>query len=228
MIKLSSNEDCCGCYACANICPQHCIAMEEDQEGFRYPITDERRCSDCGLCERVCPVINRFAKAEYKTNVFACQNMNEQIRAESSSGGVFTLLAEPILKQNGVVFGARFDNVFAVVHDFTETIEGLEVFRGSKYVQSLIGNNYKKAEQFLKQGREVLFTGTSCQIAGLKHFLRKEYKNLLTIDVVCHGVPSPKVFSLYLKELDNMQNGRLEKIQFRDKTEGWKKYSFLS
>lgn len=226
MIQIKSKKDCCGCYACATRCPQQCIEMEEDNEGFRYPNTNLKQCKNCGLCERVCPVINRFLKAEEKPQVFACKNKNEEIRKESSSGGIFTLLAEMILLQNGVVFGAKFDTDFAVVHDFTETANGLSAFRGSKYLQSLIGDNYQKAEQFLKQGRTVLFTGTPCQIAGLKQFLRKEYDNLLSVDFVCHGVPSPKVFRLYLKELNQHQQGFWEKIQFRNKTEGWKKYSF--
>lgn len=228
MIQLNEKKDCCGCYACATICPQHCITMDEDHEGFRYPIIDKDSCTDCGLCNKVCPVINRFKKAEFETKVFACQNKNEQIRLDSSSGGIFSLLAENTIQKNGVVFGARFDNDFSVIHDFTESIDGLEAYRGSKYVQSLIGDNYKKAEQFLKQGRKVLFTGTSCQIAGLKHYLRKEYMNLLNVDIVCHGVPSPKVFRYYLEELNFQQDGKLEKIQFRDKTDGWKKFSFAT
>jgi len=228
MIQLKEKKDCCGCFACATICPQHCITMDEDHEGFRYPIIDKDSCTDCGLCSKVCPVINRYTKTEFETKVFACQNKNEQIRLESSSGGIFSLLAENTIQKKGVVFGARFDDDFFVIHDFTETIEGLEAFRGSKYVQSFIGDNYKKAEQFLIQGREVLFTGTSCQIAGIKHYLRKEYNNLLTVDIVCHGVPSPKVFKLYLEELNSQQDGKLEKILFRDKTDGWKKFSFIS
>jgi len=228
MIQLKEKKDCCGCFACATICPQHCITMDEDHEGFRYPIIDKDSCTDCGLCSKVCPVINRYTKTEFETKVFACQNKNEQIRLESSSGGIFSLLAENTIQKKGVVFGARFDDDFFVIHDFTETIEGLEAFRGSKYVQSFIGDNYKKAEQFLIQGREVLFTGTSCQIAGIKHYLRKEYNNLLTVDIVCHGVPSPKVFKLYLEELNSQQDGKLEKILFRDKTDGWKKYSFVT
>ena len=127
-----------------------------------------------------------------------------------------------------MVFGARFDNQFSVVHDFTETIEGLMAFQGSKYSQSLVQDNFKKVELFLKQGREVLFSGTSCQISGLKHFLRKEYNNLLAVDIVCHGVPSPKVFRNYLTELNLQQDGKAEEIQFRDKTEGWKKFSFVT
>ena len=132
MIQINSKKDCCGCYACVTICPQHCISMEEDLEGFRYPVTDEKSCTSCGLCEKVCPVINRFPKTDYEPYVFACQNKNEQMRLQSSSGAVFTLLAEYIIAKEGVVFGARFDHDFSVIHDFTETIEGIEVFRGSK------------------------------------------------------------------------------------------------
>lgn len=232
MIQLNDKKNCCGCYACATICPEFCISMEEDNEGFRYPVIDKQLCTECGLCESVCPVINRFPKPEHEPKVFACINNNEQIRIESSSGGVFSLLAEFTIRQNGVVFGARFDNDFSVIHDFTETIEGLEAFRGSKYVQSLIGENFKKAEKFLKQGREVLFTGTPCQIAGLNHFLQKYYDNLITIDLACHSVPSPKVWRLYLEELKRSQNSDLiinntptiKSITFRSKSEGWREY----
>ena len=202
--------------------------MEEDNEGFRYPITDKTFCNDCGLCEQVCPVITRYTIIEYETKIFACKNKDENVRRKSSSGGIFTILAEHIIQQNGIVFGARFDHNFAVIHDFTETIEGLEDFRGSKYLQSLVLDNFTKAEYFLKQGRDVLFTGTPCQISGLKHFLRKEYNNLLAIDIVCHGVPSPKVFKNYLGELSLHNEGITEKIMFRDKTEGWKNYSFMT
>lgn len=228
MIQLKDKKDCCGCFACSTICPQHCISMEEDNEGFRYPVINKRLCSNCGLCERVCPVINRFSKSEYKPNVFACINRNEEIRKKSSSGGVFSLFAEYTIQNKGVVFGARFDKDFTVIHDFTETIEGLEGFRGSKYVQSLIRECFQKTQQFLKQGREVLFTGTPCQIAGLKHYLGKDYENLLTVDLVCHGVPSPKVFRKYLEELNLLHKGNLEKIKFRDKTLGWEKSSFAT
>jgi len=228
MIHITNKENCCGCYACVSICPQNCIIMKEDTEGFRYPLINVQQCTDCGLCEKVCPVINRFPKPVNIPKVFAVKNNNEQIRLESSSGGVFSILAERTIHNSGVVFGARVDTNFSVIHDFTETYEGVEAFRGSKYLQSLIGDNYNKAEHFLKQGREVLFTGTPCQIAGLKHFLQEEYNNLLTVDIVCHGVPSPKVFRRYLEELNTQQDGRLEKIQFRNKTEGWKKFSFAT
>lgn len=228
MIQIISKEDCCGCYACSTICSQQCIMMEVDQEGFNYPVIDEKSCTDCGLCEKVCPVINRFTKTDYQIKVFACKNNDDKIRFKSSSGGIFSLLAETVIKKNGVVFGARFNDSFAVVHDFTENIDGIEAFRGSKYVQSQINDNYKKAEKFLKQDRYVLFTGTSCQIAGLKHYLKKEYEKLCAVDVVCHGVPSPKVFKSYLKNLDKLNTGKIKSINFRDKTEGWKVYSFVT
>ena len=226
MIQLKDKKHCCGCYACASRCPEQCITMEEDHEGFLYPRINIKKCNDCGLCELVCPVINRILKAKTTSKIFACKNKDDKIRMYSSSGGIFTLLAESVLRQNGVVFGARFEPDFSVVHDFTETKEGLAVFRGSKYLQSRIGDNYIKAEQFLKQGRRVLFSGTPCQIAGLKQFLRNNFENLLAMDFVCHGVPSPKVFRLYIKELNRQQQGTAEKIQFRNKAEGWKKYSF--
>jgi coenzyme F420-reducing hydrogenase beta subunit len=137
-------------------------------------------CIDCGLCEKVCPSINQ-RKQRKPFYVYAAKNKNERIRKESSSGGIFTLLAEQIIKENGVVFGARFNENWEVMHDYVETKEGLALFRGSKYVQSRIGNTYQQVEQFLKTDRQVLFSGTPCQVAGLKLFLQKEYNNLLTI-----------------------------------------------
>lgn len=228
MIQIKDKKECCGCYSCASACPVSCISMEEDNEGFRYPIIDKTLCTECGLCEEVCPVINRFPEKIEEPKAFACYNKNEQVRLKSSSGGIFSILGEYIIRQNGVVFGAKFDKEFSVIHDLTKDIEGLDDFRGSKYVQSLIGENYVKAEHFLKKGVKVLFTGTPCQIAGLKHYLRRDYKNLFAIDIVCHGVPSPKVFRKYLEELNSQHKGILEKIEFRNKSEGWKKFSFTS
>ena len=142
-------------------------------------------------------------------SVYAVKNRDEEIRRQSSSGGIFTLLAEKILDENGVVFGARFDENWDVKHDYVETREGLALFRGSKYVQSRIGDSYLQAQQFLKKGRKVLFSGTPCQIAGLKLFLGKEYDSLLAVDFVCHGVPSPLVWRMYLSQLiDNHPNMR--------------------
>lgn len=240
MIFIVDKYNCCGCTACVEVCPKQCIAMREDEKGFLYPYVDTSKCIDCKLCEMVCPVINQ-AEPREPLKVFAAKNTNEEVRLKSSSGGIFSMIAERIIKNGGVVFGARFNEQWEVVHDFADTIEGLGAFRGSKYVQSRIGNNFKKAEFFLKNGREVLFTGTPCQIAGLQRFLRKDYPNLLTVDVICHGVPSPLVWRDYLKHIicpkgENRKNtvslslneiSNLSSISFRDKMTGWKKYGFI-
>lgn len=242
MIRITDKKDCCGCHACASVCARHSITMQEDNEGFLYPVIDTSTCTDCGLCEKVCPVINQDAPRKPQ-KVYAAKNRNEEIRRQSSSGGIFTPLAEAIIRDGGVVFGAKFDKEWNVIHAWTDTIEGIADFRGSKYVQSTIGNTYREAREFLKQGRKVLFSGTPCQIAGLRKFLRKEYDNLLTVDVVCHGVPSPLVWRKYLEETreklraerdagKNTVSSSLKDlpvitgISFRDKTHGWKKYGF--
>lgn len=238
MIDILDKKDCCGCASCVQVCPKQCISMNEDCEGFLYPKVDSAVCVDCGLCEKVCPVINQGCTI-VPLATYAAKNKDEKIRYKSSSGGVFTLIAEQILADGGVVFGARFNENWEVIHDYAETVEGLEPFRGSKYVQSVIADNYKYAKQFLLEGRNVLFSGTPCQIAGLKKFLRKEYENLLTVEVVCHGVPSPKVWRDYLQYKraqhvvgKNTVSSSIDElpvitgISFRDKISGWKKYGF--
>lgn len=241
MIDITDKHKCCGCSACVQACPKQCISFNEDEQGFSYPLVNKERCIDCGLCERVCPCLNQN-ESRKPLKVYAAINPNEDIRMQSSSGGIFTLLAEAIIEEGGVVFGARFDENWEVKHDCTETIEGLSSFRGSKYVQSRIGETYKQTRDFLKAGRKVLFSGTSCQIMGLKKFLRKEYDNLLTVDVVCHGVPSPLVWREYLETLQLRPKGVVGRnsvllslkekpvitgISFRDKSTGWKKFGFV-
>lgn len=242
MIDIKEKKDCCGCHACATVCAKHCITMQADEQGFLYPFVDKDVCTDCGLCEKVCPVINQ-GEPHKPLKVYAAKNKNEEIRRLSSSGGIFTLLAEKVIGEGGVVFGARFDEEWNVVHSWTDGIEGVAAFRGSKYVQSTIGNTYREAKDFLIKGRKVLFSGTPCQIVGLKKYLRKDYDNLLTVDVVCHGVPSPLVWRTYLDEtLKSLpvkcNDGKktfvlslneipvITGISFRDKTNGWKKFCF--
>lgn len=240
MINIAVKSKCTGCSACVQKCPKQCISFEEDREGFKYPKVKLSVCIDCGLCEKVCPVLQQD-KPRNPVIVYAAKNSNLSTRLASSSGGIFALLAEIILRQNGVVFGARFDNEWNVIHDYTDSLDGLSVFLGSKYVQSKIGNTYKLAEQFLKEGRKVLFSGTPCQIVGLKKYLRKDYDTLLTVDFVCHGVPSPMIWRDYLNEkirplgVDgrNMVSQLSLKdlpvisfISFRDKRYGWKKFGF--
>lgn len=227
MINIQDKSQCCGCSACLHICPKNSITFKEDKEGFLYPHVNKETCIDCGLCEKVCPVLNQDEE-RIPEKVYAAKHEDDEIRMKSSSGGVFTLLADRIIDEGGVVFGARFNDKWEVIHDYTETKEGLASFRGSKYVQSYIGDSYKIAESFLKSGRKVMFTGTPCQIAGLKKFLRKEYDNLLAVDFVCHGVPSPMVWRKYLEEEIADQGGaQLTGVNFRDKSIGWKNFSFV-
>lgn len=254
MIQTKDKHNCCGCQACVQKCPKHCISLEEDEEGFLYPEIDKDKCVDCGLCEKVCPCVKIEPHKPHPESVIAFKNEDESIRRNSSSGGAFTAIATPILNDGGVVFGARFNEKWQVVHSYTETVEGLSAFRGSKYVQSYIGNSYCDVKRFLKDGRKVLFTGTPCQVKALHLFLRKEYDNLITMDFVCHGVPSPGVFRGYLQSCLNQIAREGEKntvslfptdpfiipkgdvvipeglevndIRFRDKTVGWKKFSF--
>lgn len=225
MIHIEDKHNCCGCGACAQKCPKQCITLKQDSEGFLYPEVDSEKCIDCGLCEKVCPVQHPY-EARMPLQTLAAINMDDKIRLESSSGGIFTLLAEDVIKQGGVVFGARYDEEWQVTLDYTEIIEGLAAFRGSKYVQARTGETFKLCESFLKESRKVLFSGTPCQIAGLKHFLNREYDNLLTVDLVCHGTPSPKVWDLYLKEVVNSVS-TITNISMRDKSRGWNTFSFL-
>lgn len=227
MIKIKNKSECSGCHACFNICPKQCITMTYDSEGFLYPVVDMSACIDCGLCEKVCHVHAAIQnKAEPKA--YACYSLNEEIRAESSSGGMFSLFADNILEKGGAVFGAAFDDNLNVKHICIDSKEQLYKLRGSKYVQSTIGDTYKKAKELLENGKTVLFTGTPCQIQGLRHYLGKDYDNLYTQDIICHGVPSVKLWDKYLKHIKSLHKSDIStQIQpfFRDKTSGWLNYS---
>ena len=252
MIHITDKKNCCGCSACVQRCPKQCIRLEEDTEGFLYPQVDEETCIKCGLCEKVCPILNQADKLSV-LEVLAVKNPNDEERMNSSSGGVFLPLAREVINQGGVVFGAVYDESWEVHHVYAEKIEDVYPMMGSKYLQSKIGNSFKDAERFLKQGREVLFVGSPCQIAGLRTYLRnKQYSNLLAVDFLCHGVPSPGVWRRYLAETyggyDAKEQSRLQAtagknsvllsslnatspigdIKFRDKREsGWKKFRFI-
>ena len=224
--SIVQTKACCGCGSCAQRCPQSCISMNADNEGFLYPTIHKDACIDCGLCDKVCPVLTPSTQHE-PLSIYAAINKNEEIRLQSSSGGIFSLLAEQTINEGGVVFGAQFDEHWQVKLGYTEVLEGIAPFRGSKYVQARTENSFRLAEIFLQQGKKVLFTGTPCQIAGLKRFLRKEYDNLLTADCACYGVPSPKVWERYLQEsVSHHSKQGISSISFRDKATGWKNYSF--
>lgn len=243
MINITEKSNCCGCSACVQRCPRQCITLKEDEEGFLYPHIDKNNCIECNLCEKVCPLINSSEKI-LPIQVVAAKNRNEEERLDSSSGGVFIALAKYVISKGGVVFGAVFDEKWEVKHTYTETIEGIRPMMGSKYLQSRIENTFSEAEQFLKQGRKVMFTGTPCQITGLKRYLKIEYDNLLTVDFLCHGTPSPGVWRKYVKDVYNsifvkavkninskpfLKDVRLDisSISFRDKSlHGWENYNF--
>ena len=222
MIDIKNEEDCCGCAACMQRCPKQCITMQSNEKGFLYPLVNTTQCINCGLCEKVCPIINQSEPHE-PIEIFAAKNKDEEIRRQSSSGGVFTMLAEETIKKGGVVFGVKFNKKWQPEFDFTETIEGITPFRGSKYIQAIVGNAYIKAEEFLKVGREVLFSGTPCQIAGLKKYLRKEYENILYVSIACHGVPSPLVWEEYLN-FKGINIADIASVSMRNKEFGWRNY----
>lgn len=225
MIQIDTPAKCCGCHACRMVCPKDCVEMRSDREGFLYPKVDSAYCIECGLCETVCPIINSKEPIGFEVLSFACQNKDQEMRRISSSGGVFTLLAEQTISSGGVVFGAGFDKQMRLSHSFIEKSEGLDLLRGSKYLQSVIGDSYRRTRDFLAEGRPVLFSGTPCQIDGLKRYLGKDDSKLLCVDFICHGVPSPGVFEAYRKELEERVGSRMTGALFRVKDPGWKEYS---
>lgn len=213
-LKTNNLNECSGCAACYSICNHKAISMQTDDNGFLIPVRDNNLCTKCGLCEKVCPIEHPDYSYSLNPNAFAAYDPKE--RRYSSSGGIFYTIAKYVIAQGGVVFGAAFDGDMQLRHIAVETIEGLELLRGSKYVQSNIGETFKDVAKQLKLNRLIYFTGTPCQIAGLKSFLRKPYDNLITSDLVCHGVPSQKLFDMHLKYLENRTGFKVDAYSFRD------------
>lgn len=239
MISLAKREDCCGCSACEQACPAHCITLSADEEGFCYPLVNRDACINCCLCEKVCPVKNP-EKERRPIRVFAAINVEEQVRQRSSSGGVFTPIAESVLAKGGFVFGVRFDADWNVVFDHATDSSQLQFFRGSKYVQADMRNVFTEIQDCLRRQKPVLYVGTPCQVAGLRKFLGRDYDQLLLVDILCEGVPSPKLWKRYLhEELDRLckrnsrhgvklsqENVTITNVSFRNKEKGWKSYAF--
>ena len=225
MIEIVEKKNCSGCNACFNICPKNAIKMKSDKEGFQYPIIDLEKCINCGACERVCPVINQKKKTEGRKVAIAAYSRQEENREESSSGGIFEELAKKIFEKGGIVYGAGFDEYLNVVHKPVKNIQELQELKGSKYVQSDTKTTFGKVKELLEEGRTILYTGTGCQIAGLKNFLKKDYTNLYTCDIICHGVPSPKIFQKYKEKIEEEIQGKTKDISFRNKANGWNQYS---
>lgn len=224
MIHLDRKEDCSGCTACVAICPKACITMKEDTEGFLYPYVDTDTCTHCELCNTACPVIN-FNDEQGKPETFIAYCKEEELRLSSSSGGIFSLLAEEILQRAGMVFGAAFDKDRMVHHIGITDKSEMAKLRGSKYLQSRMELTYSEAKKALLEQKTVLFSGTSCQIAGLKNYLKKEYENLFTVDVLCHGTPSPKLWKKYLAWQEQRAGAFIQELSFRNKKSGWRDYT---
>lgn len=221
MKDICNIVECTGCMACANVCAHRAIQVKTDNEGFDRPFVDETLCVDCGLCVKTCP-INHHPNVNKPIEIYSGWSSDEAVRINSSSGGAFTEIARPILEQGGVVFGCTLNENLQAEHIYVESLKDLEhKLRGSKYVQSRIGNIYAQAKNFLRQGRKVLFSGTPCQIAGLKNYLRKNYDNLLTVDLICHGVPSPLIFEEYKKYIALAEKMNLTDVKFRCKKSSW-------
>jgi coenzyme F420-reducing hydrogenase beta subunit len=220
MITRHNESNCSYCGACGAACPKSCISYEQNDEGFLYPAVNEELCNNCHTCTKTCSSINPFPKTTPLSS-YACKHKDDSIRDASSSGGVFYALAEHTILQNGIVFGAALNDDKVCVHKGAETLEELKPLMGSKYVQSYLGNIFEDVKQHVKLGSQVLFTGTPCQIAGLKHFLGVNYENLLCVTLICHGVPSPGVFSAYVKTLERKKQATVDQIRFRHKYEQW-------
>ncbi len=223
MKEIIEKKRCTGCSACASICPKGAIKLVEDNEGFRHPVIDQDKCINCGLCKRTCPVLNTNENSSLN-KCYVAYNKNDKVKKTSSSGGIFDAIARVILKDNGIVIGASFNDKMELKHTAIENLEDLEKLKGSKYLQSNLDNVFSHIKENISE-RKVLFVGTPCQVAGLHAYLKKDYDNLLCIDLFCHGVPSPKLFSKYIKELENSNSSQITKYNFRDKKTGWDTYS---
>ncbi len=219
-LESTNKTKCYGCGACAQICNQDAITMQSDEEGYLYPTLEEDKCTNCGLCIKVCPISNEHKLFHPSgQNALAVYAKDETLLKKSSSGGMFSVLSNAVLNRGGVVFGAAFDSSFKLKHTVAKNINELTPLRGSKYIQSNIGDTYSEAKSYLLKGRDVLFSGTPCQIAGLKSYLGKDFHNLLTCDLVCHGVPSPLLFQKYIREIEKKEKCKIDSISMR--SEAW-------
>lgn len=224
-IQLFENKnECCGCTACMNICPQKAIRMEKDEEGFLYPVVDQEKCIECGLCKKVCAFQKGYnvEGSLKKVEVYATKNKSDEIRMHSSSGGMFYTISKYVLSKGGLVYGVIFDNNFHAVHIRTDSIDGIKKMMGSKYSQSELGNIYNDVKKDLKDGKLVLFTGTPCQVGGLNKFLQNIDKTkLILVDIVCHGTPSPKLFQDYISFIEKTKKKKVKEYYHRSKKLGW-------
>lgn len=220
--KTFITNNCTGCGACYNACPKSAIKMVENSEGFLYPQVDSKLCINCGLCKKTCPTANQEKnKNTSKPTSYAVMASDEIRLSGVSSGGASPVFMKKILKQGGYVVGAIYDDDWRIIHSVSNNLNDIDKFKGSKYYQSNTKNVYQEVKKLLLENKFVLFTGTPCQIAGLKSFLKKDYENLLTVDIVCHGVPSYKTFEMFVQNLFTQEGEKLEAVDFRSKRYGW-------
>lgn len=227
MIDIVKKDECTGCAGCYNSCPKDAIKMEEDENGFLFPVVDEEKCIKCGICVKKCPALN---KVEVKENfeepiVYAAWSLDENTRFESTSGGIFTEIANNILSKNGYVAGARYGEDNKIEHCIINRKEDMHIIRQSKYAQSDKGLIYRKIKELLLAGEKVLFCGTPCEVGALINFLGKKYENLTLCDFICRGSNSPKVYRKYLDYLENKYNSKIKRVWFKNKTYGWNRFS---
>ena len=214
---FGKKKECCGCGACAQICPRKCIRMVADMEGFEYPEIDRNLCIDCGLCKKTCPLKNPLSVSENK-QAYAMTHLDEEYRYLCTSSGAFEVICRNFCGQSPcAVFGAVLDDALSVKHEYSLDINNLSKFRKSKYVQSVLGDSYRQVKGFLQEGRKVVFSGSPCQVDGLRHYLKKNWENLLLVDFVCHGVPSASVFSAYIEDLSHSRGKEVKNVVFRNK-----------
>lgn len=214
---------CTGCAACVNTCLKDALTMQAMPDGFLQPVLNKEECIQCCACEKVCPVMNPIPNGNrIKPITYACWNKNEAVRKQSSSGGAFSALAQYVLEQGGYVVGAAYDENMRVSHLMIHSLDELAKLRGSKYVQSYMGDIFRQVKDKLKENSLVLFVGTPCQVAGLKSFLKKDYPNLYCCDFICHGTPSPLLFQKYIEWIEQEKQLKIHSFNFRHKSKGWK------
>lgn len=223
MITIADSKDCCGCGACYNACPVNAISMKEDNKGFIYPFVEADKCIDCHICEKICVFPKPFSEPDnyVQQKCYAAQNINDTQLRNSASGGAFSALAQYVLENGGEVWGTSWNESMSLIHIPIHSTDDIIRLQGSKYVQSNIGLAFRQIKQTLKHNRQILFCGTPCQCDGLRSFLGKPYENLITVELVCHGVPSQAFLKAYLSLIEKKENGTIVDLKFRDKKYGW-------
>lgn len=218
---IANRKQCCGCLACANICPTKCITIAYDELGFVYPVVNAEKCINCNQCKSVCPCLSRKRSPKNNPNAYGGYSLDDQCRNNSTSGGLFSEFAIRIIESGGIVFGAGFnDDMKTVHHIMVNNLEDLYKIRGSKYLQSDLGDTYSDVKKYLDNGVKVFFSGTPCQIEGLNFFLKGDYENLVTAEIICHGVPSPRLYQKYFEQKSLELGGTIKKVCFRAEAEG--------